>query len=160
MLGLAQTQTFAPATLPPHAANQSLAKQNRKPSQLIENTHQYQKSIANFCPLFRAHSPRRNSPRASCYLELLSGRCIPALACASIRLSAGSCAQPPGGGAVMMFASHHISNRTSVLSPYEMPIPAHPRPKSRAPSAFPFCNFAFPFSVFNPSEVKHENLQH
>jgi hypothetical protein len=43
-------------------------------------------------------------------------------ACASIRVSAGSCAQPPGGGAVMMYASHYMSEWTSVLSLCEMPI--------------------------------------
>jgi len=32
-----------------HCQNQSLAKHNRKPSQLIENNHQRPKSIASFC---------------------------------------------------------------------------------------------------------------
>jgi hypothetical protein len=60
----------------------------------------------------------------------------------------------------MMFASPYSSNWTSVLSPYEMPIPTGPGAKSRARSAFPFSDFAFLFSAFNSSEVKNEKLQH
>jgi hypothetical protein len=69
MLSLAQTQTLTPASqrLPapglashhpsfvtPHFPNQSLAKHNRKPSQIIENNHQRLRSIASFCRVFRA----------------------------------------------------------------------------------------------------------
>ena len=36
----------------PPTAIQSLAKHNRKPSQLAENNHQHPKSIASFCRLF------------------------------------------------------------------------------------------------------------
>ena len=41
-----------------------------------------------------------------------------------------------GGGAVMMYASPYSSNWTSVLSPYEMPIPSGPRAKSCAGNDF------------------------
>src|ERR1700678_1854067 len=41
-----------------------------------------------------------------------------------------------GGGAVMMYASPYSSNWTSVLSPYEMPIPSGPRAKSCADNDF------------------------
>ena len=52
MFELVRTQAFTlPARLLP-TANQSLAKHNRKPSQLIENNHQHPKSIASFCHLF------------------------------------------------------------------------------------------------------------
>src|SRR5579863_1663008 len=51
-------------------------------------------------------------------------------ACASIRVSAGSCAQPPGGGAVMMYASHYMSDWTSVLTLCEMPMRMGVRAKS------------------------------
>jgi hypothetical protein len=132
----------------------SLAKQNRIPPQAHGNHHQQPISIASFLPGFRRAIPAA-APR-----KLPRTCCIPVHACASIRLSAGSCAQPPGGGAVMMFASPHISNGKSVPSPYEMPIPIHPRVKSRAPSAFPFSDLAFPFPAFNSSEVKNEKLQH
>jgi len=64
LLGLALTQTLTPvsqrrfapwpASYPPslvahHCLNQSLAKHNRKPSQVVENKHQRPKSIASFC---------------------------------------------------------------------------------------------------------------
>jgi hypothetical protein len=160
MLGLAQTQTTTTATHLQPTQNQSLAKQNRKPSQLTKNNHQRPKSIASFCRVFPDYGPRRSSPSAFRCDQLSPARCIPAHPCASIRVSAGSCAQPPGGGAVMMFASLYMSDCTSVLSPCEMPIPTHPRAKSSAASAFPFSNFAFPFSAFNSSEVKNEKLQH
>ena len=42
-----------------HFLNQSLAKRNRKPAQLIENNHQGPKSMASFCRLF---DPRRALP--------------------------------------------------------------------------------------------------
>jgi hypothetical protein len=60
----------------------------------------------------------------------------------------------------MMFASPHISNWKSVPSPYEMPIQSGFGAKSCAATAFPFSNFSFLFSAFNPSEVKNEKLQH
>jgi hypothetical protein len=41
-----------------------------------------------------------------------------------------------GGGAVMMYASPYSSNGTSVLSPYEVPIPNGPRAKSCAGNGF------------------------
>jgi hypothetical protein len=41
-----------------------------------------------------------------------------------------------GGGAVMMYASPYSSNGTSVLSPYEMPIPSGPRAQSCAGNDF------------------------
>jgi hypothetical protein len=122
MFGLAQTQASTPATRLLPRANQSLAKHNRKSPQTTQNNHQQPKSIASFCRVFRAHSPRRNSPPALRLAALPAARCIPARACASIRDSAGSCAQPPGGGAVMMYASLYMSEWTSALSPYEMPI--------------------------------------
>jgi hypothetical protein len=53
MLELGRTRN---STLPARlarTANQSLAKQNRKSSQLIENNHQHPKSIASFCRVFR-----------------------------------------------------------------------------------------------------------
>jgi hypothetical protein len=68
MLGLAQTQPVTPAAqrlFAPwpashhssldthHCLIQSLAKHNRKPSQIIENNHQRPKSIASFCRVFR-----------------------------------------------------------------------------------------------------------
>jgi len=37
-------------------ANQSLAKHNRKPSQLIENNHQRPTSIASFCRVFHDYN--------------------------------------------------------------------------------------------------------
>jgi len=40
-----------------HCPNQSLAKHNRKPSQLIENNHQRPKSIASFCRHFAGLTP-------------------------------------------------------------------------------------------------------
>jgi hypothetical protein len=39
--------------------NQSLAKHNRKPTQIMENNHQQPKSIASFCRVFRAYSGGR-----------------------------------------------------------------------------------------------------
>ena len=229
MLGLAQTQTPTVAAHPPPTQNQSLAKHNRKPSQLIENNHQHPKSIASFCRVFLDYSPPRNSPplfrsdstaappprislpnfaglaclgvrrlaaaftsrsllRRSLHkaihpspastsfappqmrtLPLPASRCIPARPCASIRLSAGSCAQPPGGGAVMMYASLYMSDCTPVLSPCEMPIRSCLHPKKRvchpersegSAFAFPFSNFSFPFSALHLIEVKNEKLQH
>src|ERR1700693_1253574 len=48
-----QTSTH-PARRPvPPSPNQSLAKHNRKPSQMIENKQQHPKSIASFCRLSR-----------------------------------------------------------------------------------------------------------
>jgi|SRR5580693_101154 hypothetical protein len=41
-----------------------------------------------------------------------------------------------GGGAVMMYASPYSSNGTSVVSPYEMPVPNRPRAKSCAGNDF------------------------
>jgi hypothetical protein len=52
MLELAQTHTSALSTRRPPAANQSLAKQNRKSSQTTENNRQRTKSIASFCRVF------------------------------------------------------------------------------------------------------------
>ncbi len=52
MFALAPTQTSAHLRRPFPTANQSLAKQNRKPSQVIENNHQQPKSIASFCRVF------------------------------------------------------------------------------------------------------------
>jgi hypothetical protein len=222
MLGLARTQTFTPSTLRQPTQNQSLAKHNRKSSQLAENNHRRPKSIASFCRVFPKFAPPRNSPplfrsdstaarphislpnsaslgylgvrRLAAALTsrsslrrsprsatrvrpassatssfanaqigsppLSASRCISARACASIRASAGSCARPPGGGAVMIYASPYSSNRTSVLFPYEMPIRSGVCAKSRAANAFPFSNSTFPFSAFNSSEVKNEKLQH
>ena len=136
MLGLAQTQTTTPFTHLLPAQNQSLAKHNRKPSQLTENNHQRSKSIASFCRVFLDYSLRRNSPPTFRCDALPAARCIPARPCASIRVSAGSCAQPPGGGAVMMFASHYTSDWTSVLSLCEMPIRSGACAKSRAGIGF------------------------
>ncbi len=71
MLERAQTQTYAPASRrllsPGPASNcsslvtrhyfiQSLAKHNRKPSQIIENNRQRPKSIASFCRVLCAYS--------------------------------------------------------------------------------------------------------
>jgi hypothetical protein len=160
MVGLAQTQTPTPATHPLPTANQSLAKHNRKSSQTTENIQQRHKSIASFCRVLGAHDRRRDSPPTLRRDALPAARCIATCACASIRVSAGSCAQPPGGGAVMMYASLHMSEWMSVLSPYEMPIRSGVRAKSRAVRTFPFSNFAFLFSAFKSSEVKNEKLQH
>jgi hypothetical protein len=145
VLGLAQTQTSTPATLRPPAANQSLAKQNRKASQLTENNHQHPKAIASFCRVFLDYSLRRNSPPTFRCDALPAARCIPARPCASIRVSAGSCAQPPGGGAVMMYASHYMSEWTSVLSPCEMPIRSGSGANSCASRVFPLFNFVYLF---------------
>ncbi len=51
--------------------NQSLAKQNRKPSQLIENNHQHPKSIASFCRLFLDYAASQpiNSPARKARVE-------------------------------------------------------------------------------------------
>jgi hypothetical protein len=46
------TRASAPRAAAPPSPNQSLAKHNRKPSQLIENNHQRPKSIASFCRVF------------------------------------------------------------------------------------------------------------
>src|SRR5579863_529594 len=46
-----------------HCQNQSLAKHNRKPSQLIENNHQRPKSIASFCRVFCDYSGNRGQER-------------------------------------------------------------------------------------------------
>jgi hypothetical protein len=62
MLGLARTQTSTTATHLLPTQNQSLAKHNRKSSQLIENNHQRPESIASFCRVFLDHSPLRKSP--------------------------------------------------------------------------------------------------
>jgi hypothetical protein len=160
MLGLAQTQTSTPAALEHPTQNQSPAKHNRKPSQVAENNQQRPKSIASFCRVFLDFGPRRNVPPAPRCDALPAARCISARPCASIRLSAGSCAQPPGGGAVMMVASPYSSNWMSVPSPYEMPIRSTFGAKSRASSFFLVSDFTFPFSAFNSSEVKNEKLQH
>src|SRR5580704_6613854 len=78
------------------SSNQSLAKQNRKPLQVIENNHQRTKSIASFCRLlaaprhllppicpsrFACHQPQvPKSPRASvAILPMLLFRCHLAL---------------------------------------------------------------------------------
>ncbi len=73
MLGLAQTRTLIPASqrlfapwpafrrsslVTHHCPSQSLAKHNRKPSQLIENNHQRQRSIASFCRVYCEYSGR------------------------------------------------------------------------------------------------------
>jgi len=49
-------------------SNQSLAKHNRKPSQLIENNHHRPKSIASFCRVFldRPRSKPAPEPSAEC----------------------------------------------------------------------------------------------
>jgi hypothetical protein len=45
-----------------HYINQSLAKHNRKPSQIIENNHQRPKSIASFCRILCVASEPRLGP--------------------------------------------------------------------------------------------------
>ena len=47
----------APRATASSSPNQSLAKHNRKPSQLTENKHQRSKSIASFCRDFSAPPP-------------------------------------------------------------------------------------------------------
>jgi hypothetical protein len=42
-----------------HCPNQSLAKHNRKPLQVVENNQQRSKSIASFCRVFHPRSARR-----------------------------------------------------------------------------------------------------
>jgi len=46
-------------------SNQSLAKQNRKPSQLIENNHHQPKSIASFCRVFSVYRLLQAPPTES-----------------------------------------------------------------------------------------------
>jgi len=46
-----------------HRRNQSLAKHNRKPIQLIENKQQRLKSIASFCRVFRGYTAIFQAPR-------------------------------------------------------------------------------------------------
>jgi hypothetical protein len=52
MFALATTRTSPHLKQLLRTANQSLAKQNRKPSQAIENNHQRPQSIASFCRVF------------------------------------------------------------------------------------------------------------
>jgi len=61
-----QPQTSTHPTHPPvtPTANQSLAKHNRKPSQLFENNHQRSKSIASFCRNLSAPPPHRTNHRS------------------------------------------------------------------------------------------------
>ncbi len=56
-----------PRAATPPSPNQSLAKHNRKPSQLTENKHQRSKSIASFC---------RNSPAPPPHLTNYHSRCM------------------------------------------------------------------------------------
>src|SRR5277367_3318345 len=51
--GLESRSTRGASRFMRHYPNQSLAKHNRKPMQLIENKHQRSKSIASFCRVFR-----------------------------------------------------------------------------------------------------------
>jgi hypothetical protein len=62
MFELVRTQAFTlPARLLP-TANQSLAKHNRKPSQLIENNHPRPKSIASFCRVLSPAARSKSDP--------------------------------------------------------------------------------------------------
>ena len=45
-----------PRVASPPSPNQSLAKHNRKPPQLLENKQRQFKSIARFCHVFRGHT--------------------------------------------------------------------------------------------------------
>jgi hypothetical protein len=66
----AQPYSHQSSLAPRHFPNQSLAKHNRKPIQLVENKQQQPKSIASFCRVFRGHAtlsqaqrPRHRNPR-------------------------------------------------------------------------------------------------
>jgi hypothetical protein len=52
----AQLCSHRPSPATRHRPNQSLAKHNRKPIQLIENKQQQLKSIASFCRVFRDYA--------------------------------------------------------------------------------------------------------
>lgn len=76
MLEPTQTETDSPASRRPlsprpasnysslvthHCPIQSLAKHNRRPSQIVENNHQRSKSIASFSRVFRVYSSARSA---------------------------------------------------------------------------------------------------
>jgi hypothetical protein len=139
MLELSRTGN---STLPARflrTANQSLAKHNRKPSQIIENNHQRPKSIASFCRVFGACSggrPNLSRQPADTFLPLLFSIQLLGLVsadsqrrnsrCTGIRLIMWRPDQPGSR------TSHRISSRTAVFETFQT--------RSKAPEVRVFSN--------------------
>src|ERR1700676_5328490 len=61
-----RTSTYPTHQPVPPTANQSLAKHNRKPSQMIEDKQQRPKSIASFCRVFRDYQGKGAHLNSQC----------------------------------------------------------------------------------------------
>jgi hypothetical protein len=70
MWSTAQPQTSTRPTHLPTTPNQSLAKQNRKPSQLVEKNHHGPKSIASFLHVFGTYGTLHTPPSETWMLQV------------------------------------------------------------------------------------------